>query len=387
MSSCKNYWNVTPDLLPTTPPSGESFWVVNNKGSLRRVNRGHCALPDSKDVKIHSKGKYAVLIHDLGGNKWSLYALGQYLAGETYKSCGECWKYDAVFIYEYNSYGYDLAALANIFYQQVNVLFECRHNLCVDVFAHGLGGLITRQAIKFNCLGELVGRAILLGTPNNGLPASVNTLYQANVVAQYPQFGSAPIFPDLVQGSAALNNLNNTQGKYRRCLQLYTFAGTNYYTAFPYPPLGTSGTSGSIGIPGVIELTGIVGLSGTVSLSGTAVAPGPITLTGPVGLSGPASLIGQFNFSFGQVVNEAYIAIGGTPVPNDGLVSVASSNYGGLASDSVFWATNPNGGATFNLDHNALAGFAFLPTPTDPNYAFLGVQTEFARRLDQIFNC
>jgi pimeloyl-ACP methyl ester carboxylesterase len=90
----------------------------------------------------------------------------------------------------------------------------------VDVFAHSMGGLVSRWAIEEAGAANFIGRLTMFGTPNNGSPfAYLNTMFlYLNDPHPDPRCGSArnfwntPGHASLLPGSTDITSLNRSTG-------------------------------------------------------------------------------------------------------------------------------------------------------------------------------
>jgi len=97
----------------------------------------------------------------------------------------------------------------------------------VDIVAHSMGGLVSRQYVRFHDGAAKVRRLITVATPNRGIVPPITT-----TVCPVLQFEECA---DMEQGSTFLSNLNAIDE---------TWGGVGYYTI--YGEVGNTGTDGLV---------------------------------------------------------------------------------------------------------------------------------------------
>jgi pimeloyl-ACP methyl ester carboxylesterase len=139
------------------------------------------------------RGKVAVLIHGIFSDKEEMVNAARVLAGLDF--------YDRILVYAYPWQNSILSNGDAFALRLANV----DDTVKVDVFAHSMGGLVTRQALRRDGGKHGIGALMTLGTPHRGVPIPARLLPSVFKVTK----SQAPGITDLVAGSKIITELNS----------------------------------------------------------------------------------------------------------------------------------------------------------------------------------
>ena len=141
--------------------------------------------------------------------------------------------YDQIWCYEYNWKAH-IADNGKLFAEQMSS--KMTNAIQTDIYAHSMGGLVSRWALEKEGLGNRISRLITLGTPHEGVPAQalqfilwvIGKATGINIADFIPGTDdlSAKQFEDAGSPSFILR-LNNTPSPYETSAQYFTLAGTD----------------------------------------------------------------------------------------------------------------------------------------------------------------
>ena len=178
--------------------------------------------------------RIAVVVHGIFNNHTNVKDLGGFLASDiALMSNLPSDTYDQVWCYEYK-WEANIADNGKLFAQQLNSKMPDAAQ--TDIFAHSMGGLVSRWALEKEGLGNRITRLITLGTPHEGVPLQV-AQFLVWLTGQRTGVNIASFIPgidDLVAkqfenpfAPSFLKQLNSNSSPYRASAQYFTLAGTN----------------------------------------------------------------------------------------------------------------------------------------------------------------
>lgn len=300
-------------------PTNSTWYTVDQYGDFHPL------------CSIKGKDKIAILIHGIGENRFAVQALGQFLAGQEFGKKKKR-RYDAVLVYEYDTYTYDINQTAALFVQSFLSIF--RHSCPkIDAYPVSSAPIILLTAIKSGGLGGAIKRVFSFSGIFSGLPKTIVDIIRALYAGFDPRLANAPFFTDITEGSPFITKFTSTASPYRNCLKLFTIIGTNYFTYAPL--LGQVASARSIG----------------------------------------------------EVINAAYTLYYGNPVANDGIVVQSAAIPATLSLESVFWAVCPQAKVILAVDHSTAYGLIYDPTPADAQFSYKALPSEIITALLRILNC
>lgn len=195
--------------------------------------------------------RIAVLVHGFQADWRMMQPLSQFLADFTFQneSRRAFQQYGNILAFNYSSSLYTIEDIAEQFADSLLPLLIQGHQ--VELFAHSLGGLVCRYALKELGLIEYITRLVMLGTPNHGIPTGVLRSFTRFLrIAQYVELSYSPVLQQLECGrldqprqddaSHFLHVLNQRQSRQVRDrissrLDYYTIAGNAYNDMMTLP--------------------------------------------------------------------------------------------------------------------------------------------------------
>ncbi len=208
-----------------------------------------------------NRHRIAILVHGFAGKTGFMKEIEQYLSdssfAEIYNEVLNVSYYDSKYGLDF-SRTYDLKTpiydpdteqtLSSNFLNLINsVIQNQKETVCVDIFAHSMGGLVTRALVKFllpkRKMNFQVSRVFLLGTPNRGtrlaqrvinIPTDI-ILTGLNLALELPRGGISmndwqilkSQFIQMVPNSKFLKNLSKRLTEEEKRIKWYTVRGLN----------------------------------------------------------------------------------------------------------------------------------------------------------------
>jgi pimeloyl-ACP methyl ester carboxylesterase len=212
-------WGLAPSFVPAT---GRFF--VYNSG-----NDSWAAPPSQMPAK-----RVAVVIHGIRNDVTDMIDflgmdLNKYVATPTYNGP----VYDQIWGYQYTWYAHINDSGQKFANDLRSVIGP---NTEVDIYAHSMGGLVSRWALEKEGMGASIHRLVTLDTPHEGVPLG-GVQFLVNFVANqegFPIQGEIPGIEDLVEPiwdpfhNTFLDHLNSGSSPYKGTAQYYSTAGTNW---------------------------------------------------------------------------------------------------------------------------------------------------------------
>jgi hypothetical protein len=181
-----------------------------------------------KDKETMINQRVAVVVHGMDGTAAKMVDLGRLLWQMTGDGPMQNKKiYDAVWAYQYNWQAH-IDASGNAFAANLKPLLNDAKE--VHIFAHSLGGLVSRWGIEKAGLGAQVKVLVMLGSPNDGVPLEKT----ASIVHDVFPASRYPCILDLLTSSKGeslnkqndfLRRLNTGDSPYRTTARYFTLAG------------------------------------------------------------------------------------------------------------------------------------------------------------------
>lgn len=310
--------------------------LINNTVNATNINNVVVSSSgQSTNVSIRGP-RIAIVVHGFASTNLSTVPLANHLDD----------KYNTVIQFQYDS-TLTIESISGTLMSIFDSLFRTAHrnHWQVDLFAHSLGVLVLRYALKYLGLIKYSRRLFAICGPNQGLPSAVSQTFQDVVTVALPSYATAAAFvevnngpsdiPYSPQASVFLQKLNSPPGTndYRTKLHIYSLAGSRPQTFVPF--------------------------SSSLNL-------------------GP---------SLGSLDNSVYISINPKEV-DDGLVSVYSSNSEVLGQDSTSWERNLNQRRITPEDHYSIIGVNTNATTSvgelpEAAATFVTLPIEVQRFIDQ----
>lgn len=184
--------------------------------------------------------KIALMVHGIKGSSADLLALAIHL--------NDGGDYDAIYAVDYQL-GYKIDHLG----EKLASIIDSRipAGVKIDIFAHSMGGLVTRSAIENHQSDQHTNIMITMGSPHNGVLAA----WLLSLITDKYIPGLVPELDDLAPGSDFLNSLNN--GVAVNCVY-YTAAGNNGENLTEYWTIKTFGETLVKVLLGSTEVDGMV---------------------------------------------------------------------------------------------------------------------------------
>ncbi|MBS1701408.1 MAG: hypothetical protein JST12_07095 [Armatimonadetes bacterium] len=211
------------------PPTGQFFLyvpVVGQRGSW---------VPETG--KMPGK-RIAIVVHGLGNNVNNMTDLARFL-GRDLNSSVQSPVYDQVWGYQYNW----LAHIDDSGRQFADDLKRAMDpDSEIDIYAHSMGGLVSRWALEKEGMGQSIHRLVTIDTPHEGVPLGIVQLlvnYLANS-GDIPIQGFIPGVEDLVEPlwdpfhNTFLDHLNAGDSPYKSTANYYSTAGTRFDNYSPF---------------------------------------------------------------------------------------------------------------------------------------------------------
>lgn len=152
--------------------------------------------------KTHFK-KIALVMHSFNGETRDIFQPDQNQPSTPFFTLLNT-HYDLVLAFDYDSYGTSLEKTASDLKVRLkNVGLAAGHDKTLHIFAHAMGGLISRQFIEKEGGNTIVQHLIMLGTPNDGSPWPTVldwTKTGLTLVLNKMTFGTMPVLTLLTEG-------------------------------------------------------------------------------------------------------------------------------------------------------------------------------------------
>lgn len=218
------FWIIYQWGSPSTQPASSKFYIYNSQ-------LGSAGTWTSSNAKFKND-HVAVVVHGMSNDVTDMTDLARFLARDineytNYNVYDEVWGYEYNWKAHINESGDAFAAA---------ILAKLSTGSKVDIYAHSMGGLVSRWAIEKRGVGAYVHYLLTLDTPHEGVPLNVVQLY-VNVLAKLEGLdakGSLPGVEDLVapafdtNSNSFLHQLNDQESPYKSSVDYFTTAGTEY---------------------------------------------------------------------------------------------------------------------------------------------------------------
>lgn len=277
-------------------------WLVETNGTPAIPNGRWYAYepgPRSNWVpadNVNVKGKrIAITIHGLFGSLNDVGSLADFLKDRMRLNDSNRIKngrYDLVLGYNYNVYP-SIKSIAQKFAKDLQpIISQAQY---VDIYAHSMGGLVSRWAIEKEGAGKNIRRLIMFATPHKGIPVAIFKPVLGLLPAGFTSardMQTRVLNQKIVNSSEFLKQLNEGSSPFKDNIEYYTLAGSKYNT-MPF--------------------------------------------------------IGEF-------VHNGYVRLFGKNTISDGLVADYSANADVLGGKSAYWAKNALAKKVLPFDHMEIVG-------------------------------
>jgi pimeloyl-ACP methyl ester carboxylesterase len=194
--------------------------------------------------------RIALLVHGFQADWRMMQPLAHFLREFTFQNetRNAYMHYGNILAFNYSSTMYNIEQLAEQFANSIQPLLG---NMQIELFAHSLGGIICRYALKDLGLIEYITRLVMLGSPNHGIPTGVvRTLTRLLRLAKYVALSYSPVLQELECGrldqphqedaSEFLQDLNRRRSRANRDsfasrADYYSIAGNAYHDLLTLP--------------------------------------------------------------------------------------------------------------------------------------------------------
>ncbi|MCE1247723.1 MAG: hypothetical protein LWY06_13870 [Firmicutes bacterium] len=184
--------------------------VIDNSGSTPTVKVSKLVGSQWVENTDNWTGsKVALLVHGINGSSADLLALGIHLS--------ETQNYDGIYAVDYGL-GYHIDDTGSVIANIISSRMPSGGKL--DLFAHSMGGLVSRSALQNHGSAQYTRLLITMGTPHNGVFAA----FLLSLITNKYLPGFIPEISDLSPGSDFLNSIN--KGTVINC-NIYAAAGTD----------------------------------------------------------------------------------------------------------------------------------------------------------------
>lgn len=218
-------------------------------------------------------------------------------------------RYDHIIGYAYSSVG-SLKEISKRFANETSSFLKDAKS--VDIYAHSMGGLVTRWALEKEGLGAKYKNLITLASPHQGVPINLKAVFGQFVPTDFIStldMTTTTTSPDDPTRSAFLKELNDPQNPYFETANYFTLVGNRFADLTNSKP--------------------------------PAFKPAP-----------------DSSSNAGSIIQEMYNKMFNNTVLSDGLVPTYSASSVVLKTKSKAWADDPNHTHTLPLNHLTITGSA-----------------------------
>ena len=213
--------------------TGRSVSQAQGTFYLYDPSAGSYRLPTAQETMAGKR--IAVIVHGIFNDRTNMVDLGRFLRTDINTGNNTPGPvYDAVWCYEYNWKAH-IVDNATRFTQKLGAAMTGAVE--VDIYAHSMGGLVSRWALEKAGLGSSITRLTTMGTPHAGVPLQALQLLLF-LIGQKTGLNAADFIPgvdDLTHkkienplAPSFIKQLNDGTSAYQSTAEYFTLAGNNF---------------------------------------------------------------------------------------------------------------------------------------------------------------